>query len=82
LWDLRRALLWVRKNAKALDINPKKITVGGYSAGSAAVGMLTVSEHTRGKFEINSTTHLILDLFSQALQMSGSPFAEWVSQML
>lgn len=49
LWDLRRALLWIRKNAKALNINLKRITIGGYSAGSAAVGMLSVSEHTRGK---------------------------------
>lgn len=49
LWDLRRALLWIRKNAKALNIDPKRITIGGYSAGSAAVGMLSVSDSTRGK---------------------------------
>ncbi|KAI6233600.1 Carboxylic ester hydrolase [Aphelenchoides fujianensis] len=66
LWDLRKALLWIRKNAKELDVDPKRITVGGYSAGSAAVGMLTISEHTR-------------DLFQQAIQMSGSPFAEWAT---
>ncbi|KAI6189483.1 Carboxylic ester hydrolase [Aphelenchoides bicaudatus] len=66
LWDLRRALLWIRKNAKALDLNLKKITVGGYSAGSAAVGALTVSEHSR-------------DLFTQAIQMSGSIFGDWAT---
>ncbi|KAI6225212.1 Carboxylic ester hydrolase [Aphelenchoides fujianensis] len=66
LWDLRKALLWIRKNAKELDVDPKRITLGGYSAGSAAVGMLTISEQTR-------------DLFQQAIQMSGSPFAEWAT---
>ncbi|KAI6215742.1 Carboxylic ester hydrolase [Aphelenchoides besseyi] len=66
LWDLRKALLFVRRNAKEFDIDTKRITVGGYSAGSAAVGMLSISEQTR-------------DLFSQAIQMSGSPFAEWAT---
>uniref|UniRef100_A0A1I7RSJ0 COesterase domain-containing protein n=2 Tax=Bursaphelenchus xylophilus TaxID=6326 RepID=A0A1I7RSJ0_BURXY len=64
LWDLRRALLFTRKNAKSLFLDPSKITVGGYSAGSAAASALSVSEHTR-------------DLFLQTLQFSGSIFAEW-----
>jgi carboxylesterase type B len=74
-------LLWVRKNAKALNIDPKRITVGGYSAGSAAVGMLTVSEHTRGQSQsfVFPIYILFLDLFAQAIQMSGSPFAEWAT---
>lgn len=72
---MRRALLWIRKNAKALDINPKRITIGGYSAGSAAVGALSVGEHTRGSFFSQlGCKSLRLDLFAQAIQMSGSPF--------
>ncbi|KAI6188918.1 Carboxylic ester hydrolase [Aphelenchoides besseyi] len=66
LWDQRKALLFVRRNAKEFDIDVKRITAGGYSAGSASVGMLSISEQTR-------------DLFSQAIQMSGSPFGEWAT---
>lgn len=64
LWDLRRALLWIRKNAKALNIDPKRITVGGYSAGSAAVGALTLSEHTRG-------LHSFLGIFKKKKVFEG-----------
>ncbi|CAD5224981.1 unnamed protein product [Bursaphelenchus okinawaensis] len=64
LWDLRRALLFVRKNANNLYLDASKITVGGHNAGAAATSALSVSEHTR-------------DLFLQSLQLSGSIFAEW-----
>ncbi|KAI6240738.1 hypothetical protein M3Y99_00416900 [Aphelenchoides fujianensis] len=66
LWDLRAALLWVRRKAKALDVDPARITLACCSAGAAAVGMLTSSEQTR-------------DLFQQSIQMSGSPLAEWAT---
>ncbi|CAD5225061.1 unnamed protein product [Bursaphelenchus okinawaensis] len=64
LWDLQKALQFVHKNGDELYGNVNQITVGGYSAGAAATGALTYSEHTR-------------DMFKQSIQFSGSIFAEW-----
>ncbi|KAI6229592.1 COesterase domain-containing protein [Aphelenchoides besseyi] len=64
LLDVKQALLWFRQNANSLDIDPSRITLFGYSAGASIVGHMVLSKHTR-------------DLFSQAIQMSGSSVNQW-----
>ncbi|KAI6219555.1 Carboxylic ester hydrolase [Aphelenchoides fujianensis] len=59
LWDMRRALLWVRDNVDRFGGDPQAITVGGQSAGSIATDLLTVSPQTR-------------DLFNQAIMFAGT----------
>ncbi|CAI4231630.1 unnamed protein product [Auanema sp. JU1783] len=64
LWDLALSLKFVHDNIKSFGGNPEKITVFGYSAGSAAAGQLSLSPHSR-------------DYVYSAVEMSGSPFASW-----
>uniref|UniRef100_A0A1I7RSM9 COesterase domain-containing protein n=2 Tax=Bursaphelenchus xylophilus TaxID=6326 RepID=A0A1I7RSM9_BURXY len=64
LWDLQKALQFLHQNSDSLYLDPTRVTVGGYSAGSAATSALTISPHTR-------------DLFLQSIQFSGSIFSEW-----
>ncbi|KAI6170838.1 Carboxylic ester hydrolase [Aphelenchoides bicaudatus] len=59
-----QALLWIRENAKQMDIDVDRITLWGYSAGASIASHMTLSEHTR-------------DLFAQVIQMSGGGFNEW-----
>ncbi|KAI6188941.1 COesterase domain-containing protein [Aphelenchoides besseyi] len=64
LFDVKQALLWFRRNVNSLDIDLSRITLFGYSAGASIVGHMVLSKHTR-------------DLFSQAIQMSGSSVNQW-----
>ncbi|CAD5205977.1 unnamed protein product [Bursaphelenchus okinawaensis] len=64
LWDQTLALKWVQENIKAFGGNPNKVTVMGQNAGSASVGALSLSKHSR-------------DLFHQAIEMSGSILSGW-----
>ncbi|CAD5221738.1 unnamed protein product [Bursaphelenchus okinawaensis] len=64
LHDLNLALDFVHKNAESLNIDVTKITVAGYSAGSAAASVLSLSP-------------LSHDKFAQVIQFSGSTLAEW-----
>lgn len=66
LWDQRAALKFLNKNIEQFGGDLKRITLWGHSAGAASVAALTVSTLTR-------------DLFSQAIEMSGSLFAEWAT---
>ena len=40
--DLARAVMWVRRNASRLGVDPKKVVLCGFSAGAHAVGTLGV----------------------------------------
>uniref|UniRef100_A0A914E144 Carboxylic ester hydrolase n=1 Tax=Acrobeloides nanus TaxID=290746 RepID=A0A914E144_9BILA len=64
LWDQTLALKFVKENIAYFGGNPDKITVWGQSAGAASVDMLSLSPHSR-------------NLFSQAIQNSGSSLTEW-----
>ncbi|CAD5208711.1 unnamed protein product [Bursaphelenchus xylophilus] len=64
LWDQTMALQWIQENIKAFGGNPNQVTVMGQNAGSASVGALSLSKHSR-------------DLFQQAIQMSGSILSGW-----
>ncbi|CAD6186917.1 unnamed protein product [Caenorhabditis auriculariae] len=63
LWDLTTALYFLHEVLPDFGGDPEKITVAGQSAGSAAVSALLYSPHSD-------------HLFLQAIQMSGSIFAE------
>ena len=43
----RRAMLWVHRNADALNADPKRIHVAGHSAGGHLAGMLAVTDWAR-----------------------------------
>ncbi|KAE9548269.1 hypothetical protein FO519_008517 [Halicephalobus sp. NKZ332] len=66
LWDLWSALKFLRRNIQGFGGDPNRVTLWGESAGAALVSALSISKHTR-------------DMFSQALQNSGSQFAEWAN---
>ncbi|CAD6191147.1 unnamed protein product [Caenorhabditis auriculariae] len=64
LWDMTKALEWVRDNIHAFGGDPRKITVFGQSAGGASVDFLSISPHSR-------------DLFQQVVPMAGNGECEW-----
>ncbi|KAI1711722.1 carboxylesterase family domain-containing protein [Ditylenchus destructor] len=66
LWDQRAALLWIQDNIQQFGGDPKRVTLWGQNSGSANVGALSLSKWTR-------------DLFSQAIEMSGSVYAGWAT---
>ncbi len=51
LMDCAAALQWVRRNIAAFGGDPTRITVGGQSAGAAAVHYLTVAPSARDSFD-------------------------------
>ncbi len=51
LMDCVAALQWVRRNIAAFGGDPANITVGGQSAGAAAVHALTAAPSARGSFD-------------------------------
>jgi para-nitrobenzyl esterase len=59
--DQIKALEWVRDNIRAFGGDPKKVTIGGESAGCISVGVLIVSPLAKG-------------LFRGAIMESGSVF--------
>uniref|UniRef100_A0A914HX89 Carboxylesterase type B domain-containing protein n=1 Tax=Globodera rostochiensis TaxID=31243 RepID=A0A914HX89_GLORO len=63
LWDLLAMLRWLRSEAKAFGGDAKRVTLLGFSAGSAAISALGMCPFAR-------------DLFQQAIQMSGSILAQ------
>ncbi|KAG5894741.1 hypothetical protein JTB14_006160 [Gonioctena quinquepunctata] len=64
LKDQNFAMRWVYKNIKLFGGNPKKITLGGESAGGASVGYHLLSERSKG-------------LFSSAIMQSGTALNTW-----
>ncbi|KAL3101961.1 hypothetical protein niasHS_003370 [Heterodera schachtii] len=63
LWDLLAMLRWVRSEAKAFGGDARRITLLGFSAGSAAISALGMCPFAR-------------DLFHQAIQISGTILAQ------
>jgi para-nitrobenzyl esterase len=61
LEDMIAALRWVRDNVRAFGGDPRRVTIGGQSAGAVAVNDLIVSPAARG-------------LFAGAIAQSGSAF--------
>ncbi len=61
LQDMIAALRWVRDNVRAFGGDPRRVTIGGQSAGAVAVNDLIVSPAARG-------------LFAGAIAQSGSAF--------
>ncbi|XP_037082489.1 cholinesterase 1-like [Pollicipes pollicipes] len=64
LRDQHLALRWVRDNIGAFGGDSRRVTLLGFSAGAASVGLHMVSPRSQG-------------LFQRAVMMSGSPLASW-----
>ena len=64
LRDQQLALRWVRDNIGAFGGDSRRVTLAGFSAGAASVGLHLVSPQSQG-------------LFQRALLVSGSPLATW-----
>ncbi|XP_059158032.1 cholinesterase 1-like isoform X2 [Physella acuta] len=64
MFDQVKALKFVKANIKSFRGNPDKITIMGHSAGAASVGMHILSPRS-------------VDLFNQAIMLSGSELSEW-----
>ncbi|CAI4225969.1 unnamed protein product [Auanema sp. JU1783] len=64
LWDLTLSLLFLNEVIPSFGGDPNQITLGGHSAGAAAVSALMFSPHSD-------------HLFNQAVEMSGSVFCEF-----
>ncbi|CAD5206280.1 unnamed protein product [Bursaphelenchus okinawaensis] len=61
LFDMKMALEWVVHNIGTFGGNPSNVTVGGQSAGAAAVDLLAISPLTR-------------DLFQNCINFAGSSY--------
>lgn len=66
LWDMIRALEWVRDAISAFNGDPDNVTVFGESSGSTAVSLLVLTRQTQG-------------LFTQAIMESGVSMTTWSS---
>uniref|UniRef100_A0A1I7X4H8 Carboxylic ester hydrolase n=1 Tax=Heterorhabditis bacteriophora TaxID=37862 RepID=A0A1I7X4H8_HETBA len=64
LWDQTLALQFLNEILSSFGGDPNRITLSGHSAGSSSVSALLFSPHSN-------------DLFQQAIEMSGSVFAEY-----
>ena len=64
LRDQQLALRWVRDNIGAFGGDARRVTLVGFSAGAASVGLHLVSPQSQG-------------LFQRAMLVSGSPLAVW-----
>jgi carboxylesterase type B len=90
LWDVREALLWLRKNSEQLGVDRERITFWGYSAGASVsinayiyfqfldccpLGVESPDKRLVFAAELNKLKRL--DLFQQSIQMSGASINEW-----
>lgn len=76
--DIRQALLFLQENAHQIGFDPSRITLAGHSAGASILSALSVSPKSRGLlFDplYSFFSFANLDLFSQAIQFSGSSFS-------
>ncbi|KAH7723843.1 Protein GES-1 [Aphelenchoides avenae] len=64
MWDQATAFRWLYENIEDFGGRRDAITAWGLSAGSASVGHLVLSPHSR-------------DYIARSIQMSGSALAEW-----
>lgn len=64
LLDQITGIEWVRENIAYFGGDPDQITIFGESAGAASVGLLTLSDETRG-------------LFTQAIGQSAAAVSPW-----
>ncbi|KAK7508167.1 hypothetical protein BaRGS_00000406 [Batillaria attramentaria] len=64
LWDMIRALEWVRDSISAFKGDPSDVTIFGESAGSGAVSLLIMSTAAKG-------------LFHKAIMESGVSLGDW-----
>lgn len=62
--DQKVALKWIRKHIKIFGGDPNRVTIMGWSAGSASVNFLLYDEEAKG-------------LFHSAIAMSGSFLSPW-----
>lgn len=78
LWDQTLALQFLHEILPDFGGDPDRITLAGHSAGAASVSALLYSPHSdRKRFPCLSVSNqLVSDLFSQAIQLSGSIFSE------
>ncbi|RUS82161.1 hypothetical protein EGW08_010095 [Elysia chlorotica] len=64
MFDQVKAMQFVKKTIRSFRGNPNRITLMGHSSGAAAVGMHMLSPRS-------------VDLFKQAVMLSGSELSEW-----
>ena len=68
VYDVKAAIRWVRKNSNALDIDPEKIVIGGFSAGGelaafmGTTGNMPLFNGCNCNLEISSHVNAVIDV--------------------